>query len=174
MWLYNVFVVKDPTNPENQGHVKILNAGSQLQKIIENAINGDDADEFGYRIFDFTENGCNLRIKVENGKSGLPDYTSSKFMSPSEIEGIEHPDEVYSQFKALDTIFQAKSYDEIKGLLDVHFFGKSSDTDAEQEEDTIVTPTEKNEHIDEPISVTPKSTSSSEHDDKIKSILADL
>ena len=45
-WLINVFVVKDPENPENEGHVKILRFGRQLHKIIMEAIEGEDADEF--------------------------------------------------------------------------------------------------------------------------------
>lgn len=129
-WLYNVYVVKDPSNPENQGKVKILNAGIQLNKIIQNAIDGDDADEYGFRIFDLSPNGCNLKIKVEKNDGGYPTYVSSKFMSPSEIEGLDDPNEIYSQIKSLDTIFQHKSYDEIKTLLDVHFFGKETETEA--------------------------------------------
>jgi hypothetical protein len=80
-WLYNALVIKDPTNPDNEGQVKIINAGTQLQKIIQSAIDGDDKDEFGYRIFDLSPNGCNLRIKVETNDGGYPSYVSSKFIS---------------------------------------------------------------------------------------------
>ena len=64
-WLINVYVAKDPDNPENEGKVKILRFGRQLHKIIMEAIEGEDADEFGAKIFDFSKNGCNLKIKVE-------------------------------------------------------------------------------------------------------------
>ena len=33
-WLCNVYVVKDPTNPDNQGQIKVLRFGKQLFKII--------------------------------------------------------------------------------------------------------------------------------------------
>ena len=125
-WLYNVYVIKDPTNPSNEGQVKILNAGTQLQKVIQSAIDGDDSQEFGFRIFDLSEKGCNLRIKVEKNDGGYPQYTSSKFLSPSKIEGMVDSDDVYESIKPLDTIFQRKTYGEIKELLDVHFFGKET------------------------------------------------
>jgi hypothetical protein len=168
-WLYNVYVIKDPTNPENQGQVKILNAGIQLQKIIQNAIDGDDKDEFGYRIFDLSPNGCNLRIKVEKNDGGYPTYVSSKFTSPSEIDDLEDADEVYSQVKSLDTIFQQKSYEEIKNLMDVHFFGKD------------VTPIEapkivedENDDDDDEVVTKPASNTLSEQDKKMQDILKDL
>jgi hypothetical protein len=168
-WLYNAYVIKDPTNPENQGKVKILNAGIQLQKIIQSAIDGDDKEEFGYRIFDLSPNGCNLRIKVEKNEGGYPTYVSSKFTSPSEIDDLEDADEIYSSVKSLDTIFQHKTYDEIKNLMDVHFFGK----DIVQDEPKSVIEVE-DENDDE--IVVPKSTSStlSDNDKKMQDILKDL
>ena len=51
-WLVNIYVVDDPVNPDNNGKVKILRYGKQLQKIITEAIEGEDAEEFGPRIFD--------------------------------------------------------------------------------------------------------------------------
>lgn len=126
-WLYNVYVIKDPTNPSNEGQVKILNAGAQLQKIIQSAIDGDDAAEFGFRIFDLSPKGCTLRIKVEKNDGGYPSYVSSKFVSPSEIEGLDDYDSVYSSIKTLDNIFERKSYDEIKEILDFHFLGKEKE-----------------------------------------------
>jgi hypothetical protein len=132
-WLYNIYVIKDPTNPSNEGQVKIMNAGAQLQKVIQASIDGDDAEEFGFRIFDLSENGCNLRVKVEKNDGGYPSYTSSKFVSPSKIEGLDDVDSVYSSIKSLDTIFQRKSYDEIKEILNYHFFGKDAEEKAPKE-----------------------------------------
>lgn len=137
-WLYNAYVIKDPTNPSNEGNVKILNAGAQLQKVIQSAIDGDDSEDFGFKIFDLSENGCNLRIKVEKNDGGYPSYTSSKFLSPSKIDGLSDQDEVYESVKDLDSFFQRKSYAEIKEILDIHFFGKEKEQDSvsdENEED---------------------------------------
>jgi len=122
-WLANVVVIKDPTNPDNQGKVKILRYGKQLAKIIESAINGDDADEFGAKIFDLSEEGCNLKIKVEKNEGGYATYVGSKFMSPSKLEGIDDVDALYTSTNDLDKVFDHKSYDDIKKLFNSHFLG---------------------------------------------------
>ncbi|NDB28524.1 hypothetical protein EB151_03115 [archaeon] len=74
-WLINVYVVSDPTNAENNGQVKILRFGKQLHKIIMSAIEGEDADEFGHRVFDLSSEGCSLKIKIEE-QGGYPTYDS--------------------------------------------------------------------------------------------------
>jgi hypothetical protein len=168
-WLYNVYVISDPTNPENNGKVKILNSGTQLQKIIQSAIDGDDSQEFGFRIFDLSENGCNLRIKVEKNEGGYPTYVSSRFMSPSKIEGIDDIDSIYESVKPLDSFFQRKTYDEIKKLMDVHFFGKEeNDTnqsieEVEEEDNEIISSDLQNNY-----------SSLSDEDQRMQDILKDL
>lgn len=127
-WLCNVFVLKDPTNPDNQGQLKVLKFGKQLYKIISSAMSGDDSDEFGARIFDLSENGCNLRIKVELNEGGYPNYNSSRFTSPSKIEGVDDVSEIYSSVKELDTIFEHKTNEEIINLLNTHFLGKETES----------------------------------------------
>jgi hypothetical protein len=145
-----------------------LNAGVQLQKIIQSAIDGDDSQEFGFKIFDLSENGCNLRIKVEKNEGGYPSYVSSRFMSPSKIEGLSDADSVYESVKDLDSIFQRKTYTEIKSLLDIHFFGKdevennTSNEIEEEDEDEDITPTSND------------TTSNSSLDDEMQDILKDL
>lgn len=169
-WLYNVYVVSDPTNPDNNGQVKILNAGVQLQKIIQSAIDGDDSQEFGFKIFDLSEAGCNLRIKVEKNEGGYPQYVSSRFMSSSKIEGLDDIDSIYESVKPLDSFFQRKSYDEIKKLMDTHFFGKEEEkavTTSIQEEDD-------EDDIDIETSTTNSHSSLSDEDQKMHDILKDL
>ena len=134
-WLVNVLVVKDPTNPENQGKVKILRYGKQLAKIIDAAITGDESDEFGAKVFDLSENGCNLKIKVEKNEGGYASYTGSKFTSPSKIDDLNDIDEAYTQANDLDAIFDHKSYDEIKKLLNTHFLGEISQENTQSVED---------------------------------------
>lgn len=133
-WLANVYVIKDPTNPENQGKVKILRYGKQLAKIVENAISGDDADEFGAKIFDLGQNGCNLKIKVEKNEGGYATYVASKFMSSSEIENLDDPDAIYGSINELDSIFEHKSYDDIKKLFNMHFLGEVQEETPQEEE----------------------------------------
>jgi hypothetical protein len=177
-WLYNVYVISDPSNPSNQGQVKYLNAGAQLEKIIESARFGDDKDEFGHRIFDLSPNGCNLKIKVETNEGGYPTYVSSKFMSASKIEGLDSDaaiDAVYSAFKPYDNIFKPKTYNEIKDLLDIHFLGKdasssSSTATIEDEEEFKV------EHVktDDSVVVESSNDTLSEQEKRMQEILNDL
>lgn len=175
-WLVNVFVVKDPTNPENQGKVKILRYGKQLAKIIESAISGDDADEFGEKIFDLSEKGCNLKIKVEKNEGGYATYVGSKFMSPSKLEGTDNADELYNSINELDAIFEHKSYEDIKKLFKVHFLGevednKSEEITKENHQEEVVVSDVKESAKSESVS---SDEEMSEEDKKMQEILNDL
>lgn len=131
-WLVNVYVISDPTNPENEGKVKILRYGKQLSKIIVDATEGDDVQYFGHRVFDLSEGGCSLRIKVDKNEGGYASYVSSKFLPAGAISDVSDSSEkmntIYDSIKSLDTIFETKSYDDIQQLLDVHYFGKAANT----------------------------------------------
>lgn len=132
-WMVNVYVVNDPKNPENNGSIKVLRYGRQLNKIIESAISGDDAVEYGAKIFDLSENGCNLRIKAElvsdkPGAPKYPTYTASKFLSPSAIDGIteEKIQEAYDNIYDLQSFLDHKTTDELKEIINVHYYGQET------------------------------------------------
>lgn len=178
-WMVNVFVIKDPTNPDNQGKVKILRYGKQLAKIIESAIAGDDSDEFGERIFDLSEKGCNLKIKVEKNEGGYATYVGSKFMSPSKLEGAENIDELYNSINELDAIFEHKSYDDIKKLFKVHFLGEVEETkveeSVEEDEDYTIANSTTSSSVEKAVEPSSASTDEmSEEDKKMQEILKDL
>jgi len=140
-WLINVYVVNDPTDSENNGQVKILRYGKQLHKIINNAIEGEDADEFGFRVFELSPDGCNLKIKVEE-QGGYSTYVSSRFASPTKIPGLvndESYNEIYNSIYDLESVFPVKSYDELKDMLDDHFFCKEPGQDNEDEKTSVIT-----------------------------------
>ena len=131
-WLVNVYVVNDPKKPENNGTIKVLRYGKQLDKIIQSAINGDDSEEFGAKIFDLSEEGCNLRIKVElvsdkPGAPKYPTYTSSKFLNASAIEDLNDDkiQETYNNIYDLNTFVERKSNEDIKSFIDQHYLGKT-------------------------------------------------
>mgnify|MGYP003650828931 CR=1 FL=1 len=127
-WLANVYVVNDPVNPDNNGKTKLLRFGKQLYKIVMDAIEGEDSDEFGAKIFDLTKNGCNLKIKVER-QGDFPTYVSSRFAAPSKVTGLADSDvdSVYESITDLETVFPARSDEEMKAMLAEHFFCKSDD-----------------------------------------------
>jgi hypothetical protein len=128
-WLANVYVVSDPKNPDNNGKVKLLRFGRQLHKIIVEAIEGEDAEDFGPKIFDLSSNGCNFKIKVER-QGEYPTYVSSRFAPSSKISEMtdDKLEEVYENAHDLETVFTVRSTEEMKKMLDEHFFCKQSST----------------------------------------------
>jgi len=124
-WLINAYVIDDPTNPENNGTLKIIRYGKQLHKIISDAIDGEGSEDFGPRIFDLSENGVNFKIKSEQ-QGDYISYTSSKFTMPRKIEGMTDTkaEEVYNLAFDLTSIVSTKSQDELLEILDEHFFVK--------------------------------------------------
>jgi len=159
-WMINVYVVKDPTNPDNEGTVKILRYGKQLDQIISEAIDGVDSDQFGMRVFDFTKEGCNLRINVTD-QGGYPSYTTSKFLMPSKIDTTL--DDVSEQIFDLKEVYPVKSYEELQEMLDEHFFCSSDASTAAAPEDE-----DEDEDMPEDFKATtpPKSKESSDEDEE--------
>jgi len=166
-WLVNVFVIKDPTNPENQGKIKILRYGKQLDKIIMNAIQGDESEEFGPRIFDLSENGCNLKIKVESNEGGYATYVASRFQSPTEISDLENPDSIYESIKNLEDIFKQQSYEDIQNTLDTHWFNKTSSV---KNQTKTVDPDEDDVEVNVKVDTSSKSTT----EEDLEALLNDL
>lgn len=131
-WLVNAYVVNDPTDSENNGTIKVLRYGKQLHKIITDAIEGDDADQFGPRIFDLSPNGCNLRIKVEK-QGDYPSYVSSRFVMPSAITGLNESEmkNIYENVHELENVLPRKSHDELVEMLNEHYLCVDSSVQAE-------------------------------------------
>jgi len=126
-WLVNVYVVDDPTNPDNNGKVKILRYGKQLQKIITEAIEGEDAEEFGPLIFDLGSEGVNFKIKVEQ-QGDFPTYVSSRFTSAGKIDLSEDEQkDIYDSAFDLTEVFTLKSYDDLKEMFNEHYYCKTGD-----------------------------------------------
>ena len=182
-WLMNVYVVNDPTNGENNGKVKILRFGKQLHKIIMSAIEGEDAEEFGHRVFDLSDQGCSLKIKIEE-QGGYPTYVSSRFESPKAVPGLVNDDVINDIYKTnydLDSVFTVKSYDELKDMLNEHFF--CSDPDAPEPAPSVpsssvpAAPVAEDNDDDHDLGPTASSSSSDDDDDeesKVKDILASM
>jgi hypothetical protein len=180
-WYVNVYVVNDPKKPENNGTIKVLRYGKQLDKIIQSAINGDDSQEFGAKIFDLSEEGCSLRIKVElvsdkPGAPKYPTYTASKFLNPSAIEGLNEDkiQETYNSIYDLNTFVDRKSNDEIKAFIDNHYYGNAAEVPVA----APVVEDEEDVPYEAPAPKTPakpaKIESATSNDDKVLDILNGL
>jgi len=171
-WLVNVYVVNDPVNPDNNGKVKILRYGKQLQNIITDAIEGEDSEELGPRIFDLSPNGVNLKIKVEK-QGEYPSYVSSKFSMPAAIADMDDAKakKIYDSVHELDKVFTLKSYDELKKMLDEHFHCKViNDVPAEDDEEAKPAPAP----VKAKPAAKPTRPTNEANDDDIKSLLDSL
>lgn len=192
-WLVNVYVIDDPVHPENNGTVKVLRYGKQLAKIINSAIDGEDADEFGPAIFDLSENGCNLKIRVDstreaNSQTVFVNYTSSRFARASAIPNMtpEKSKEILDNLHDLPSYFPRKSPAELKEILATHLYGRDVDESIQVSSDDLKSDNNDDNNEYEVPSVLSVSSSDSldqplgstdiaaDDDDKIRSLLADL
>lgn len=127
-FLVNVYVIDDPTNPDNNGKVKILRYGKQLQKIILEAIEGEDSEEFGPRVFDLGPEGVNFKIKCEN-QGEYPTYVSSRFTATGKLKLTEdEQNEIYNKTFDITKVYSLKSYDELKKMFEEHYLCKTDDS----------------------------------------------
>lgn len=125
-FLVNVYVVEDQSNPDNNGKVKILRYGKQLHKIIMEAIEGEDAEEFGPKIFDLSNEGVNFKIKCET-QGEFPTYVSSRFTATGKLNlDKKKQDAILESVHDLTKVFPLKSYDELQQMLDEHYHCKAN------------------------------------------------
>ena len=183
-WLVNAYVINDPSDPENNDTVKILRYGKQLHKIIMEAIDGEDAGQFGEKIFDLSENGCTFRVRCER-QGDFPTYVSSKFLIPGAVPGLTDTrvKEIYDNSFKLDETFRTKSYDELKLMLDEHFHCIDPGSEQSTSESVINETTSSSKpdsDLDEEVPMnfdTPAEKSTDDEpleDDKINQLLAGL
>ena len=179
-WLVNAYVVKDPKNPDNEGKVKIFKFGKQVNTIINEAVNGEDADELGGAIFDLGPNGANFRIKVEKNEGDFPIYTASKFLNKGPLDpnfDQNKIDQIYNSCFDLDNLFDHKSYDDIKTLLTEHYdYNKKAVKIEEKAETKVETKAEEKVIVKAPTDEKNVTIGNdvTDVDNKIKDLLKDL
>ena len=116
----NVYIVKDSSNPENEGQVKLYKFGKKIFDKITAAMQPEFDDEEAINPFDFWK-GANFKLKIKQ-VAGFWNYDSSEFGKTealldddAELEKIY--DKIYdlSEFTAPD---QFKTYEQLKSRLD--------------------------------------------------------
>ena len=120
----NIFVVKDPANPENEGKVFLFKYGKKIHDMIAKKLKPVYDDEEKVNIFDFWE-GANFRMRISTvrGSDGRSywNYDDSTFDSPSALsDDDDELEAVWNQQHSLDAIVapsEFKSYDELKERL---------------------------------------------------------
>jgi len=90
----NVYVVKDPANPQNEGKVFKYKFGKKIFDKLNDIMNPQFEDEEAINPFDFWE-GADFKLKARNVE-GYRNYDKSEFSSPGRItktDGSEMTDE---------------------------------------------------------------------------------
>ena len=116
----NVYVVKDSSNPENEGGVFLYKFGKKIFDKITASMQPEFEDEEPINPFDFWK-GANFKLKIKQ-VAGFWNYDSSEFGKveallddDDELEKIYNKIYDLSEFTADD---QFKSYDALKARLD--------------------------------------------------------
>jgi hypothetical protein len=137
-YISNIYVVKDPANPSNEGKVFLFKYGKKIFDKLTAAMQPEFEDEESIDPFDFWK-GANFKLKAKN-VAGYRNYDSSEFANPAPL--LDDDDEmegVWKQQYSLSELVSAgefKTYDELKTRLSSVLGGKSRRMDEEvQEED---------------------------------------
>ena len=117
----NIYVVKDPANPSNEGRVFLYKFGKKIFDKITEAMQPAFADETPINPFDLWK-GADFKVKIRKVE-GYWNYDKSEFDAPStlgdmddnDLEAVWKKEYSLASFTADD---QFKTYAELKGRLD--------------------------------------------------------
>jgi len=119
-YISNIYVVKDPTNPQNEGKVFLYKFGKKIFDKITAAMQPEFEDEEAIDPFDFWQ-GANFKLKAKN-VAGYRNYDSSEFAATGALledddalEALWKKQYSLAEFTAAD---QFKSYDDLQKRLD--------------------------------------------------------
>jgi hypothetical protein len=138
-YISNIYVVKDPANPSNEGKVFLYKFGKKIFDKLTAAMQPEFEDEEAIDPFDFWQ-GANFKLKAKN-VAGYRNYDSSEFAAAAPLlddddamEAIWKKQYSLAELVAAD---QFKTYDELKKRLEYVLGSKGSrrvDEEVEEEE----------------------------------------
>ena len=124
----NIYVVKDPTNPANEGKVFLYKFGKKIFDKIMAAMQPEFEDESPINPFDFWQ-GANFKVKIKK-VAGYWNYDSSEFAAISPLlDDDKALEELWKKEYSLAEITDAsqfKTYDELKKRFDYVLGNKKS------------------------------------------------
>lgn len=119
-YLANVYVVSDPSAPENEGTVRLFKFGKKIFDKISEAMNPEFADETPVNPFDFWD-GANFKLKIRNVE-GYRNYDKSEFADAGPLfDDDAKLEKIYSMEHSLKEFTEKKNfkpYDQLKARLD--------------------------------------------------------
>jgi len=152
----NIYVVKDPVNPQNEGKVFLFKYGKKIFDKIMAAMQPEFEDEEPINPFDFWQ-GANFKLKIRK-VDGYWNYDKSEFESSSVL--LDDDDALESLWKkeysltAIVAADQFKTYDQLnarlKSVLGQKVTSSSPVTEEEEEYESYVqTPSKETSVMEE-------------------------
>ena len=115
----NIYVVKDPVNPHNEGGVFLFKFGKKIFDKLTAAMQPEFEDETPINPFDFWQ-GANFKLKIRKG-DGYWNYDKSEFDAPSPLLDDDDALEALwkKEFSLADFTAQSnfKSYEDLERRL---------------------------------------------------------
>jgi hypothetical protein len=119
-YVSNIYVVKDPSNPENEGKVFLFKYGKKIFDKISEAMQPEFEDETPIDPFDFWQ-GANFKLKAKN-VAGYRNYDSSEFAAAGALLNDDDALEAIwrKQYSLAEYLSPSeyKSYEDLKKRLD--------------------------------------------------------
>jgi len=119
-YIANIYVVKDPANPENEGKVFLYKFGKKIFDKLTAAMQPEFEDEEAIDPFDFW-GGANFKLKAKN-VAGYRNYDSSEFArSDALLDDDDAMEAIWKKEYSLAELVAAdqfKDYDALKKRLD--------------------------------------------------------
>ena len=157
-YVSNIYVVKDPANPENEGKVFLFKYGKKIFDKLTAAMQPEFEDEEAIDPFDFWQ-GANFKLKAKN-VAGYRNYDSSEFAPQGALLDDDDALEAIwkKQYSLADFVSpdQFKTYEEMKARLHSVLGSKASvrldEEEGEEEEYTRGSSRELTDDLREEIS----------------------
>ena len=117
----NIYVVKDPANPDNEGKVFLYRYGKSIHNMIQQAVAGNELEGVaGINPFDFWT-GANFKLRAKK-KAGYPNYDGSEFETASTLGDFDDDEleAIWNKQHSLQGIVSEenfKSHDELQERL---------------------------------------------------------
>ena len=114
-YISNIYVVKDPTNPENEGKVFLYKFGKKIFDKLTAAMQPEFEDEEAIDPFDFWK-GANFKLKAKN-VAGYRNYDSSEFSATSAL--LDDDDALEAIWKKQYSLEEFTAADQFKSYADL-------------------------------------------------------
>lgn len=118
-YISNIYVVKDPGNPDNEGKVFLFQYGKKIFDMINSVMHPEFEDESAVNPFDFWE-GANFRLRIRKVE-GYRNYDKSTFDEPSVLlDDDEELEKLWESEHSLQEFLDEKnfkSYEELSAKL---------------------------------------------------------